>query len=126
MRIIYANPLKKFRLGRLPDKRFHLIRTLVTQLVTHERIVTTTAKAKHMRSTVERIISMAKRIVNRRHEFLRNNIVKMVRTRHAQRKLLEEIVPRLAMNKGSCTRIVYIKQRRGDNASTSYIEILGK
>lgn len=126
MRIIYPNLRKKFILGRTPDKRYHLIRTLVTQLITHDRIITTSAKAKHMRSTVERVIANAKKIVFRRHDFLKKDINRIVRTKYAQQKLYEILAPRLEQNKGSCTRIKYLKNRKGDNAPVSYIEIIGK
>ena len=126
MRIKYANNHHKFILGRDPDKRYHLIRTLVTQLITHERIYTTSAKAKHMRSTVEAIIAIAKRVVKTNRHCLKQTIKKIVRTRYAQEKLLTEIVPRVLLNNGSCTRIKYVKNRKGDNAPISYIEIIGK
>lgn len=126
MRIIYARPLARFRLSRKPDKRYHLIRNLVTQLITHERIITTSAKAKHMRSTAERVISLARRFVYQRHHYLRGDLEALVTTNEARRKLIEVITPRLADRKGSVTRICYLKNRRGDNAPVSYIEIIGK
>lgn len=126
MRIKYANPLRKFRLSRLPDKRYHLIRNLVTQLITHERIVTTSAKAKHMRSTVERVLNFANRLVNKNHRHLRSSLNCLVTTKEAQTKLFEEIVPRLADTKGACTRVSFLRKRKGDNAPLSMIEIIGK
>lgn len=46
MKIIYRN--KKFKLNRKASNRLHLIRSLTTHLVIHERIKTTWAKAYHM------------------------------------------------------------------------------
>lgn len=126
MRIKYANPLRRFKLSRLPDKRYHLIRNLVTQLVLHERIVTTSAKAKHMRATVEAVIALARRFAYRDHRYVRGSLEQIITTNAARRKLMEELTPRLKDVKGAVTRVVYLRRRKGDNAPISYIEIVGK
>ncbi len=61
MKIIYRSSDKKFRLSRNAKQRWHLIRILLTQLITHERIKTTSAKAKHLTLTAERVLSKAKK-----------------------------------------------------------------
>jgi large subunit ribosomal protein L17 len=48
-------------LGRTVKQRWHLFRNLVTQLVEHERITTTQAKAKGLHKYAERIIKNAKK-----------------------------------------------------------------
>ena len=52
---------KRHRLGRPADQRRALLRTLTTQVLDHGRVVTTEAKAKAVRSEVERMITLAKR-----------------------------------------------------------------
>ncbi|KAJ3016284.1 hypothetical protein HKX48_004131 [Thoreauomyces humboldtii] len=49
------------KLGRTPSHRASLLRNLLTQLVYHERIETTVAKAKFMQRTADRLIEMVKR-----------------------------------------------------------------
>ena len=49
------------RLGRDAAHRKALFRNLIKQLYTHERIVTTEAKARAVRSDAEKIITKAKR-----------------------------------------------------------------
>ena len=50
----------KFRLGRTKKQRRHLLRSLTTHLVMHERIRTTFAKARHMQPTVDALIRRAR------------------------------------------------------------------
>src|SRR5699024_6066129 len=49
------------KLGRKTDARMALIRNLTTDLIIHERIETTEAKAKELKSAVEKMITLAKR-----------------------------------------------------------------
>src|SRR3954452_3142129 len=53
--------MKGRHLGRKPAHRIALLRNLSCQLVAHERIVTTVAKAKELRGFAERLITVAKR-----------------------------------------------------------------
>ena len=126
MRIIYAKPLRKFKLSRRPDKRYHMIRTLVTQLIQHERIFTTTAKAKHMKSTAERIIAIARRIAYKGNNRLDHNIYRMIRSPEARVNLFKNILPKVRDIKGSCFRVRFVKRRKGDNAPISYIELVNR
>jgi large subunit ribosomal protein L17 len=48
-------------LNRTPDHRRSLFRNLARALFTHEKIVTTTPKAKEMRPFVEKLITLAKK-----------------------------------------------------------------
>jgi len=49
------------KLGRRSDHRRHMLRNLVTELIVHERIVTTETRAKEVRSIVEKMITLGKR-----------------------------------------------------------------
>ena len=53
--------VKRHRLGRPADQRRALLRNLTTQVLDHGRVITTEAKAKAVRSEVERMITLAKR-----------------------------------------------------------------
>jgi large subunit ribosomal protein L17 len=89
--------LKRFKLNRSAKGRKHLLRTMLTQLVEHERIRTTAAKAKAMRSLAERMIALAKRgnegLKNGEQSFRR--LKKYVTTGFAKHKVYKEIAPRL-------------------------------
>ena len=52
------------KLGRVTEHRIAMLRNQTTDLIRHERIQTTVARAKELRPFVERIISVAKRSLN--------------------------------------------------------------
>ncbi|MFB3093434.1 MAG: 50S ribosomal protein L17, partial [Dehalococcoidia bacterium] len=56
-----ANRIAGRKLGRPTDHRLALFRNLVTDLLRHEKIITTEAKAKEVRGFAERIITLGKR-----------------------------------------------------------------
>ena len=49
------------RLGRTGSHKKAMVRNMVTSLLDHERIVTTTPKAKEVRRYVEKMITLGKR-----------------------------------------------------------------
>jgi large subunit ribosomal protein L17 len=49
------------KLGRDPKHRWAMLRTMVTQLIEHERISTTVAKAKELRKLADQVVTMAKK-----------------------------------------------------------------
>ena len=131
MKIIYSlkktQKKRKFILSRTTKQRWHLIRILTTQLIEHERIKTTRAKAKHLQPTVEKLLQDAKRAEFQNKQNLRNRVNTILTSEKSRKKLWEEIVPRIENEKNRYTFIKELKKnRRGDNAEMSYIEIKGK
>jgi large subunit ribosomal protein L17 len=105
-------------------------RTLVTELFRHERIRTTEAKAKAIRSQAEKLITLAKRGLVAEEETPERGV-------HARRlaagrlndpnivkKLFQEIGPRYADRPGGYTRIVKLGPRKGDAAQMAVIELV--
>ena len=67
MKIVYHRTkygMKKFTLHKRADRRWHKVRQLVNQLLTHDRIETCHKTALHIVPTVERVISLGKKFVN--------------------------------------------------------------
>ena len=126
MRIIYPKPTRKKKLGRRSDERWHLVRTMLTQLITHERIKTTSAKAKFIQPTADRLLAKAKKIALEGKENLRPEVYRVLTTQEARDKLINVIAPRLAERSGCFTNLKFLKYRMGDRAPVSYIEIYGK
>ena len=60
------------QLGRTPKHKMAMLRNMVTSLIEHERIVTTTAKAKEVQRLAEKIVTMAKRGTQRAAKVLQN------------------------------------------------------
>ncbi|HDD64941.1 MAG TPA: 50S ribosomal protein L17 [Firmicutes bacterium] len=107
------------KLGRNKGHRKALMRNLAISLFTHEKIITTEAKAKQLRRVVERLITLGKKgdlsSIRRINSFLNNrDITRKVR----------EIAERYNDREGGYTRIIKIGQRRGDGAKSVIITLI--
>ena len=118
------------KLGRTSDQRKAMLRDLATSLIVSERIETTEARAKEVRSVVEKLITLGKKgdLASRRNaaKTLRN--VEILNeddsTQTALQKLFGEIAERYAERQGGYTRILKVGPRRGDGAESVIIELV--
>jgi len=108
------------KLGRTTEHRRALLRNLATALFQHERITTTLAKAKELRSYAEKLITRARR--DTVHD--RRLVARELRDRTLVKHLFDEIAPRYAGRPGGYTRIVKMMPRRGDGAEMAIIELV--
>lgn len=111
---------KTVRLGRTASHRDAVLRTLATELLRHERIRTTLAKAKAVRPLAERIVTLGKR--DTLHA--RRQAARVIREREIVHKLFEVLAPRYAERPGGYTRILKLPRRRGDRAEMAIIELV--
>jgi large subunit ribosomal protein L17 len=116
-----------YKIGRSKDARAALRRTMMKQLITHERIRTTRAKAEAIRGPVERLITLAKR----GNEAGDTQMVHARRLASARigdpeviQKLFDDIAPRYADRPGGYTRILKLGPRQGDAAEMVLIELV--
>jgi len=93
---------------------------MVVSLLQHERITTTLAKAKELRSWVDKIITLGKR--NDLHA--RRQAFAVLRDEGIVKKLFQEIAPQFKDREGGYTRIYKMGWRQGDAAPLSLIELL--
>lgn len=116
------------KLGRNSSARKALFRDLVTDLFINERIETTEAKAKELRSIAEKLITLAKRndLHARRQvaAFVRREVANSETGQDVIQKLFSDIAPRYSERQGGYTRILKIGPRRGDGAPMVYIELV--
>jgi len=107
------------KLSRKRDQRRALLKSLARELFLRERITTTEARAKEIRSFAERFIERAKEknLSNIRYvsRFFSKEVVK---------KLFNEIAPRYKERKGGYTRILKLGQRKSDGAKMAIIELV--
>ncbi|MBT3413200.1 MAG: 50S ribosomal protein L17 [Candidatus Jacksonbacteria bacterium] len=108
------------KLSRKTGPRKALMRDLATELIVHEKISTTLAKAKALRPIVEKIITKGKK------ETLaaRRDIMGSVRSAKASDKVMKDLAPRYKTRKGGYTRITKTGPRQGDGAKTARIEFV--
>ena len=97
-----------------------MLRNLATSLFRHERIETTTAKAKELRPYAERLITLARR----GDLHARRLVARKIQDREVLGKLFDEISPRYAERPGGYTRILKLGNRKGDSAEISLIELV--
>lgn len=114
------------KLGRTTDQRMALLRNLSADLIIHERVETTLAKAKELRSTSEKMITLGKRgdLHARRQAaaFLYNKAAN--ENENVVQKLFDDVAKRYEERQGGYTRILKLGQRRGDGAEMAIIELV--
>ena len=109
----------KRRFGRKKAQKKALFISLSRNLISKERIRTTEARAKELRTFVEPLITTAKEdtVYSRRklNKYFDQPIVK---------KLVEEIGPNYKERPGGYTRIIKIGPRESDGAKEVFIELV--
>ncbi len=113
------------KLGRTSSQRKAMLRDLTTDLIINESIVTTEARAKEIRKTVEKMITLGKRgdLHARRQAaaYVRNEIASenydeetaKYTSTTALQKLFSDLAPRYAERKGGYTRILKTEANAG-------------
>jgi large subunit ribosomal protein L17 len=146
----HANAGRKF--DRNTSSRRAMLRNLTANLILHERIETTDAKAKELRRVAERLISKARRLgaaaytpqaelspADRARRLAAARVISAYIPRFGVRvetggattrvdlveKVLLDLARRYVNRHGGYTRIVKFGPRRGDNAPISLIELVG-
>lgn len=122
------------KLGRASAPRKAMLRDLTTDLLINERIETTETRAKEIRRTTEKMITLGKRgdLHARRQAaaFVRNEVASVreeneeVVIESALQKLFSDIAPRYADRQGGYTRILKTEPRRGDAAKMVVLELV--
>lgn len=110
------------RLDRPTGQRLSLYKTLVTDLLDHEKIVTTEAKAKEVRGMAEKVITLGKEgsLASYRHA------LSMVTQESAAEKVFSKLAKRYAERKGGYTRIVKLSPRLGDAAPRVQLSLIAE
>jgi large subunit ribosomal protein L17 len=118
-----------YKLSRSKDERIALRRTLIKQLFEHERIQTTSAKAKAIRSAAEKLITLARNSA-KLSDVQKVNARRLAAARlggtnaEIVKKLFDDIGPRFVGRPGGYTRILKLGPREGDAAKMVLIELV--
>jgi large subunit ribosomal protein L17 len=112
---------KRNKLSRDASHRRALFANLSKQLIEHERIRTSQAKAKAVKPEIEQLITLAKRgDLHARRQALAT----LHNDKFAVHKLFEEVAPRYADRPGGYTRIVKLGPRRSDSTEMVFLELV--
>jgi large subunit ribosomal protein L17 len=107
------------KLSRKIGPRKILLKGLANNLLMYEKIKTTEAKAKELRSVVEKMITKAKNatVSNRR-------ILAKALTQEMLEKIIEKIALQYKERQGGYTRIIKLGPRYSDGAKMVIIELV--
>ena len=111
---------KKLTLDRKSPARRSLLANLAESLVLYEKIKTTKAKGRAVKSLVERLITKAKK----QTLAARRELLKTLYTNNAVNKLMDDLGPKYKDRKGGYTRLVLLKNRKGDGAEEVIVELV--
>ena len=112
----------RFKLGMDTSHRQAVLRNMVTSLLEYQRITTTDAKAKAIRSLSDKMITLGKR----GDLHARRQALQVVRSKRVVGILFDEIAPLFANREGGYTRVIKQGFRGGDAANMSVVELVEK
>jgi large subunit ribosomal protein L17 len=98
-----------------------MMRNLVTSLMLYEKIITTAAKAKELRSVADKMITLGKR----GDLAARRQAAETLMEDKALKKLFDTIGARYQERNGGYTRITKLDYRMGDGAPLAAVELVG-
>ena len=109
------------KLSRDSAHRKALLMNLSKEIIEHERIETSAAKAKAVKPEIEKLITLAKRgDLHARRQALSA----LGQDKFMVYKLFEEIAPRYTERPGGYTRILKLGPRRSDSTEMVLLELV--
>lgn len=108
------------KLSRLTAHRMAMYRNLVTDLLKHEKIITTEAKVKEVRGLAEKMVTLGKE--GSLHSYRR--ALSFMMDKKVAEKLFSELASRYAERPGGYTRMVKLGPRLGDGAPMVQLELV--
>ena len=116
---MHRHGYKGRKFGRKTDQRLALTRSLVCALIINQSITTTLARAKEIRRSTEKLITLARKggLANRRLIIARLNDLEVANI------LIDVIAPQIKRDSGYL-RIEQAGYRRGDNAEMCTISFV--
>lgn len=112
---------KKGKLSRSSSHRKSLMQNLCREVIQHERITTSQAKAKAVKPQLEKLITLGKRgDLHARRQALSE----LGQDKFLVHKLFEELGPRYSERPGGYARIVKLGPRKSDSTEMVFLELV--
>jgi len=105
--------------GREMQQRKAFLKGLLTALVTHGRIRTTTARAKTLKTVADKAVTSAKKGTLASRRLLLRSVGPV-----AAAKLARDIAPKFATRQGGYTRVIRLGRRSSDGSSVAIVEFV--
>lgn len=109
------------KFGRSKNQRSALLKGLAASLIEHGRIMTTEAKAKELRPSIEKMITKAKNPTLSNRRLLLSSLYNNT---DVVEKLIADVAPKFAERAGGYTRITKLALRKGDASKMAVIEFV--
>jgi len=119
IKITMKHKVKGRQFKRNKSQRKALLKHLTEALVLHEKITTTTAKAKELSVYAEKLITTAKK-----QNLSSAKAVHNILADEAAKKMINDISKKYKSRNGGYTRIIKVGERKGDVAEMSIIELV--
>jgi large subunit ribosomal protein L17 len=97
-----------------------MLRNMVTSLMEHERVETTHAKARELRRIADRVITLGKR----GDLHARRRALQVLQDKGVAAKVFTDLADRFRERPGGYTRVTKLRQRVGDAAPLSIVQLL--
>lgn len=107
-------------LGRKKAPREMMLRNLASSVIMYEKVETTEIKAKTIKSTVEKLITIAKK----GDLAARRKLIEFLPQKLAIKKLMDVLNKRYKERQGGYLRIVKLGTRKGDGAKIARVELV--
>lgn len=108
------------KLSRPTGHRMLMLRSMATDLIKHESIRTTEAKAKEVRKLAEKMITLGKK--GSLHH--RRQALTIITEENVVKKIFEDLPSRYESRPGGYTRVTKLGERKGDAASMAMVELI--
>lgn len=112
--------IKTKKLSRNKGQREALLRNLVKSLILKKSIITTSAKAKETKRSIEKLITIAKKDSVNAHK----RVFHALGDKKAVKRFFGEVIPQLGERTSGNIRLIKTGMRKGDGADMSLIEFI--
>lgn len=110
----------RFKAGYTKSKHENKLRTLVSDLVIHERVTVTSGMVKELKTMADHMVTLGKR----GDLHARRQAASVLRSKEALSKVFDELAKRYASRNGGYTRAIKAGVRLGDNAQKVIVEFV--
>ncbi len=120
--------IKQRKLNRTTSHRKAMFANMAAALIKHEQIVTTLPKAKELKPYVEKLITLAKKSVDKPETAVANRrrAISIMRDELQVKKLFDVLGERYESRPGGYTRVLKAGFRYGDSAPMAVIELVDR
>ena len=112
------------KLGRVSSQRKALFRTMLGSLIMREKIETTEAKAKEIKSKIDRIVRKAKTAQDKDKKTAVRRELKKYIPDMAAKKITGDFVKKFEKRNSGYARLIKLAQRKSDNAKMAIVEFV--